>query len=87
MSDLASKGYDALVVDLTTREVAEAGFRVTWVIVPGLQPLHGDHRSRFLGGKGLYKVPKILGYTKQTRQKSVSVMQGTVGLRLGLVEL
>ena len=65
VSALASKGFDVLVVDLTTREVAELGFRVARVLIPGLQPLHGDHRFRFLGGKRLYQVPRILGYTEE----------------------
>jgi len=62
---LAAKGFDILVVDLTTRDVAAVGFRVVRVLIPGLQPLHGDHRFRFLGGKRLYQVPKILGYVDQ----------------------
>jgi ribosomal protein S12 methylthiotransferase accessory factor len=65
VSALASKGFDVLVVDLTTREVAELGFHVARVLIPGLQPLHGDHRFRFLGGKRLYQVPRILGYTEE----------------------
>jgi ribosomal protein S12 methylthiotransferase accessory factor len=62
---LTSKGFDVLVVDLTTRDVAEAGFRVARVLIPGLQPLHGDHRFRFLGGKRLYQVPRVLGYPQE----------------------
>jgi ribosomal protein S12 methylthiotransferase accessory factor len=62
---LASKGFDVLVVDLTTRDIGELGFRVARVLIPGLQPLHGDHRFRFLGGKRLYQVPKILGYAEE----------------------
>lgn len=65
VSALASKGFDVLVVDLTTRDVAAMGFRVVRVLIPGLQPLHGDHRFRFLGGKRLYQVPRTLGYTEQ----------------------
>jgi hypothetical protein len=58
VSALAPKGFDVLVVDLTTREVAEVGFRVARVLIPGLQPLHEGHRFRFLGGKRLYQVPR-----------------------------
>lgn len=65
LTKLADKGLDVVVVDLTTRDVAEVGFSVVRVIIPGLQPLHGDHQRRFLGGKRLYQVPRILGYTKQ----------------------
>lgn len=65
LAKLADKGLDVVVVDLTTRDVAGVGFRVVRVIIPGLQPLHGDHRRRFLGGKRLFQVPQILGYTKR----------------------
>jgi ribosomal protein S12 methylthiotransferase accessory factor len=66
---LTEKGFDVLVVDLTTRDVEEVGFRVVRVIVPGLQPLHGDHRFPFLGGRRLYEVPRILGYTAQDTEE------------------
>jgi ribosomal protein S12 methylthiotransferase accessory factor len=62
---LAELGIDVLVVDLTTRDVEELGFNVVRVIVPGLQPLHGDHRFPFLGGKRLYRLPRLLGYSAQ----------------------
>jgi ribosomal protein S12 methylthiotransferase accessory factor len=66
---LAEKGFDVLVVDLTTRDVEEVGFRVVKVIIPGLQPLHGDHRFPFLGGRRLYEVPRLLGYTAQDTEE------------------
>jgi ribosomal protein S12 methylthiotransferase accessory factor len=65
VSALASRGFDVLVVDLTTREVSELGFRVARVLIPGLQPLHGEHCFRFLGGKRLYQLPRVLGYREQ----------------------
>lgn len=65
LEKLATKGFDVLVVDLTTRDVAEVGFRVVRVLIPKLQPLHGNHQFRFLGGKRLYEAPRILGYTAQ----------------------
>ena len=49
------------MADLTTRDVASAGFRVARVIIPGLQPLHGDHNFRFLGGERLYQAPRLMG--------------------------
>ncbi|HME25304.1 MAG TPA: YcaO-like family protein [Acetobacteraceae bacterium] len=60
---LAEKGFDVIIADVTTREVATVGFSVVRVIIPGLQPLHGDHNLRFLGGKRLYQVPRRLGFT------------------------
>ena len=50
LSLLESRGFDVLVVDLTTPDVREVGFRVVRVLIPGLQPLHGDHCYPFLGG-------------------------------------
>jgi ribosomal protein S12 methylthiotransferase accessory factor len=58
---LAENGFDVLVTDLTTRDVASKGFRVVRVMVPGLQVLHGDHNFPFLGGTRLYQCPKKLG--------------------------
>jgi len=59
---LAQNGFDVLAVDLTTRDVASVGFRVVRVLVPGLQPLQGDHNFRFLAGDRLYQCPRRLGY-------------------------
>jgi ribosomal protein S12 methylthiotransferase accessory factor len=61
---LAAKGLEVLAVDLTTREVAEVGFRVVRIIVPGLHPLHGNHHYPFLGGNRLYQLPRTLGYAE-----------------------
>jgi ribosomal protein S12 methylthiotransferase accessory factor len=73
LNALAKKGLDVLVVDLTTRDVEEVGFKVVRVIVPGLQPLHGDHRFPFLGGKRLYQVPRLLGYSAEdTTEESLN---------------
>ena len=61
VSLLEQRGFDVLVVDLTTPDVRELGLHVVRVLVPGLQPLHGDHRYPFLGGRRLYEVPVRLG--------------------------
>ena len=58
---LRARGLDVLVVDLTTPDVRELGFRVVRVLIPGLQPLHGDHRYPFLGGTRWSEVPFRLG--------------------------
>jgi ribosomal protein S12 methylthiotransferase accessory factor len=69
---LADKGLDVIVVDVTTKDVASVGFRVVRVMIPGLQPLHGDHNFRFLGGKRLYQVPRSLGFTDDdTKEEEV----------------
>jgi ribosomal protein S12 methylthiotransferase accessory factor len=45
---LDDQGYEVLRVDVTTPEIAEAGFQVVRVIVPGLIPLAHGHSMRFL---------------------------------------
>ena len=61
LSILKAKDLDVLVIDLTTPDVKEIGLKVVRVLMPGLQPLHGDHRYPFLGGKRLYDVPCKVG--------------------------
>lgn len=61
---LAALGHEVILSDLTTEDVAAAGFSVSRAIVPGLQPmLFGP--VRLLGGTRLYTVPATLGYTLQ----------------------
>lgn len=43
---LGKQGYEAIRIDLTTPDVAEAGFRVVRVIVPGLIPVTHGHAMR-----------------------------------------
>ncbi len=62
LSKIEAKGYEVLVVDLTTVDVAECGYRVLKVLIPQLQQLEGDHNHRFLGGERIYQVPARLGY-------------------------
>ena len=64
LSRLAEHDFDVIVVDLTTPDIEEVGFRVARTIVPGLQLLHGD-RKMFLGGPRLYSLPHALGYAKE----------------------
>jgi ribosomal protein S12 methylthiotransferase accessory factor len=59
---LSVRGHDVIALDLTTTDVEQCGYRVTKVLVPGLQPLDGDHSQRFLGGSRLYEVPTLLGF-------------------------
>ena len=58
---LAEKGLEVIAVNITTPDVAEAGFHVVRVVIPGLQPLDVEFRSRYLGGKRLYRAPAALG--------------------------
>jgi ribosomal protein S12 methylthiotransferase accessory factor len=69
---LQKHGYDIIMCDLSTSDVKDAGFKVVRIVVPGLIPLHGDHRYPFLGGQRLYKVPRKLGLRKLVNEISVN---------------
>lgn len=47
------KEMDVIAVNVTTPDIEKLGFYVARVVVPQLQPLNGDYRFRFLGGKRL----------------------------------
>ena len=59
---LQQANLEAVVVDITTEDVLEAGFRVVRVIAPGLLPMHGDHNLPYLGVSRLFDVPRRLGW-------------------------
>lgn len=61
VATIAAAGHDVVVVDLTTREIAELGVRVVKVLVPGAVPLAPDHRYPLLGSQRLLDVPIRLG--------------------------
>jgi ribosomal protein S12 methylthiotransferase accessory factor len=72
LSMLKYKGYDVLIIDLTTEDVHDLGFHVVKVLIPGLQPLHGDHRFPFLGGERLYQIPyKMKKQTRPTEETEI----------------
>jgi ribosomal protein S12 methylthiotransferase accessory factor len=58
-----ARGFDVLAVDVTTPDIAELGFSVARVIVPGVQPLDMDELRPYRGGKRLYEAPRLLGYS------------------------
>jgi len=62
VSILARHNLDVIVVDLTSPDIDEVGFKVVRIMVPGLQLLHGDHRYPFLGCERLYRMPQSLGF-------------------------
>lgn len=55
-------GLQVLVFDLTTPDVAPAGFHTCRVLIPGAQQLMFGS-VRLLGGTRLYQLPHKLGYT------------------------
>jgi len=60
-------------VDVTTPEINKIGFKVVKVIIPELQPLYLDENFKYLGGKRLYSMSKILGYTKnETKEEDLN---------------
>jgi ribosomal protein S12 methylthiotransferase accessory factor len=59
---LRAIGTDAIVVDMTTDEVRDAGLWVVRVVVPGLLPMSTIHRARFLGHPRLYTYPEQAGF-------------------------
>lgn len=58
---LRRRGLDLLVVELTTPDVAAAGYRVVRVIIPGLIDTCADARFPRLGGERLSRVAVDLG--------------------------
>jgi len=58
---LEHNGLDVILVDLTTSDIDDAGYKVIRAVIPGLQPLDTNHNYRHLGGERLYNVPVKLG--------------------------
>jgi ribosomal protein S12 methylthiotransferase accessory factor len=58
---LAAAGLEVIVADLTTPDVADLGFKVVKVLIPGMYPIDFGHWHH-LGGRRLYETPVRLGY-------------------------
>lgn len=61
---LAEQGYEVIVVDITTEDVRELGWKVVRVLVPGLVPLYGNHTRPYLGLSRLWDIPGKLGWAE-----------------------
>lgn len=72
VSLLDKAGLEVIVVDLTTPDIKEVGLHVVRVIVPGAHPLSIGHKSRCLGGRRLYSVPKKLGMEKSITEMDLN---------------
>lgn len=59
--ELAPLNLEVLVADLTTPDVADAGYRVVRVVVPGTVDMAADARCPRLGGSRMYELPVQLG--------------------------
>jgi ribosomal protein S12 methylthiotransferase accessory factor len=66
---LQQKQLEAYAVDLTTDEALRCGVRVVRVIVPGLQPVGFQYRSRYLGHSRLYEAPQRMGYKVHSEEE------------------
>lgn len=62
VNQLAGRGMEAIVVDVTPSDIRSLGLHVVKAIVPEAIPLSADHRFEPLGGARLYEVPALLGY-------------------------
>ncbi|MES0824967.1 YcaO-like family protein [Ruegeria sp. SCP11] len=51
---LASKGHEAVAVDITTDELRDVGLWIIRAILPSLMPLSFSYRARYLGTPRLY---------------------------------
>jgi ribosomal protein S12 methylthiotransferase accessory factor len=60
-------GSRVVYADITTPDIAPLGVRVVRTISTRLQPIHFGYGEERLGGRRLYEVPRILGYTSETR--------------------
>lgn len=58
---LADRDLEAIALDLTPVDVAACGLHVTKAMIPGCEPIEGDHRAPFLGGRRWREVPVSLG--------------------------
>jgi ribosomal protein S12 methylthiotransferase accessory factor len=69
LSALAEAGFSAITCDLTTPDVAQAGFHVCRVLIPGLQQLTFGP-IRLLGNPRLYSAPYHAGITPAPTQEA-----------------
>jgi ribosomal protein S12 methylthiotransferase accessory factor len=62
---LRRAGYEVIVADVTTPDIAEVGLSVVRVIVPGLVPLHSHHLRPFLGVRRIFEAPFRLEWNRR----------------------
>ncbi len=73
LNTFAAKGMDVIAVEVTLPDIANLGFYVVKIFITDMQPLNAPYHYRFLGGKRLYGVPKILGHTnKRTKEEDLN---------------
>lgn len=55
-------GHQAVIIDMTTREIRDLGMTVLRALIPGFHPLLMSYANRSLGGTRLYNVPQLMGH-------------------------
>ena len=60
---IKQKGFDVVVIDVTSPDIRDIGYSVIKVLIPGMQPLNGDHNYPFWGGRRLCQMPVNMGIT------------------------
>ena len=65
---------EVLAVDTTSSDVAELGFKVVKVLVPGAQPIDFGMQHRHFGGRRIYEAPARMGYrTRDTLPEELNL--------------
>ncbi len=64
VADFARRGLDVLTSDLTTPDIRDLGLHVARVLIPGMQPLHGNHCLPFLGGARIQDAAGIFSVSR-----------------------
>ncbi|MFG2092774.1 YcaO-like family protein [Streptomyces sp. NPDC048612] len=62
VSQVAARGAEVLVVDITTDEARQVGMHAVKVLVPEAMPLSFIHSERYLGTPRLYAAPTAMGH-------------------------
>jgi ribosomal protein S12 methylthiotransferase accessory factor len=62
VAQLADRGAEVVVVDITTDEARQVGMHVVKVLVPEAMPLSFTHHARYLATPRLYAAPEAMGH-------------------------
>jgi ribosomal protein S12 methylthiotransferase accessory factor len=68
VSQLAARGAEVLVIDITTDEARQVGMHAVKVLVPEAIPLSFIHSERYLGTARLYAAPTAMGYESNSEE-------------------
>jgi ribosomal protein S12 methylthiotransferase accessory factor len=68
IGQLAKMGMEVIVLELTSPDVRELGFRVVKVLIPGMQPIDFGVQLPHLGGQRVYQAPLLMGHQRVAGQ-------------------